>query len=232
MTELEALLDEAREASPGERINLRDPIAAHGEAAIDAMTDWLGDRRLAAFAMRVLERIGLEAEERSAVIEVLAGVDRTELPPHLVVDLDRSLAALGFTSTHATRPRTRTTATAGRSPGRPGLSGRGYWVMRTSPWERPYLWAEAQGGRLRQGWGYADEQNLEVIAATIRRGGGLTDSQQDARRALRMLASWDGGMRLGDMVVTPNLPEYGRLPIFRVIGSYHWSPEFARHFGH
>ena len=31
---------------PGDRILLRDPIAAHGELAIEAMVDWLGDTRL------------------------------------------------------------------------------------------------------------------------------------------------------------------------------------------
>ena len=43
-------------------------------------------------------------------------------------------------------------------------------------------------------------------------------------------------MRLGDIVVAPNLPEYGRLSIFRVDGSYYWEPA-ATHppgerFGH
>ena len=46
-----------------------------------------------------------------------------------------------------------------------------------------------------------------------------------------MLATWDGGMRLGDLVVAPNLPEYGRLSVFRVTGSYSWSPGPARQFG-
>lgn len=67
MEDLEQLLTEARDADPGDRINLRDPIAAHGEVAIDAMTDWLGDSRLAAFAIRVLERIGREPAGWTAV---------------------------------------------------------------------------------------------------------------------------------------------------------------------
>jgi hypothetical protein len=59
-----------------------------------------------------------------------------------------------------------------------------YWAMRTSPWERPYIWAEARAGRLRQGWGSAAEQNLEVIAAVVRRHGELSEEQQmPGRRA-------------------------------------------------
>lgn len=236
MTDLDELLSQAREADPADRINLRDPIAAHGEAAIDAMADWLGDRRLAAFAIRVLERIGRQSEERPAVIAVLAAVDRTELPAHLIGDLDRSLAGLGSPPIRSSRQRPQTVGSPSRPPGVPGVSGRGYWVMRTSPWERPYLWAEAQGGRLRQGWGVVDEQNLEVIATILRRGGTLSGLQLEARRALRMLASWEHGMRFGDVVLAPNLPEYGRLSIFRLAGSYEWSPgpplRFGERFGH
>jgi hypothetical protein len=230
MSELDDLLDEASDADPGDRIDLRDPIAAHGEVAIDAMTDWLADPRLAAFAIRVLERIGRDPGQRPAVLRALTAVDRTELPPHLVGDLDGALAALGARSGSA-----RSAGSGGsrptRPPGTPGQPGRGYWVMRTSPWERPYIWSEAQAGRLRQGWGVEAEQDLEVIAVALRRGDRLTGLQQEARRALRMLASWDNGIRFGDVVVAPNLPEYGRLSVFRVSGSYDWAPEQPRRFG-
>jgi hypothetical protein len=108
--------------------------------------------------------------------------------------------------------------------------------MRTSPYERAYVWGEAVDGRLRQGWGAADEQNLEVIADAIRHGRALTPLQQEARGALRMLASWHNGVHLGDIVVAPNLPQIGRLSIFEVTGSYYWSPdtplEWGERFGH
>ena len=233
MSELDDLLAEARDAEPGDRIILRDPIAAHGQVAIDAMTDWLGDPRLAAFAIRVLERIGRDPSTRPTVVRVLAAIDRAELPAHLAGDVDRTLTSLGA----ATRASGRQSGgRASRPPGTPGQRGRGYWVMRTSPWERPFIWAEAEVGRLRQGWGVADEQDLEVIAAVLRRGDRLTDLQQESRRALRMLASWDNGMRFGDVVVAPSLPEYGRLSIFRVADSYEWAPvaplRFGERFGH
>lgn len=236
MSELDKLLTRARDAEPADRIALRDRIAAHGEAAIDAMSDWLGDRRLAAFAIRVLERIGRQAEGRAAAVAALTAIDQSELPAHLVDDLDRSLTALGSPPGSAGRKTAHRGSRATRSPGRPGVSGRGYWVMRTSPWERPFIWAEAQGGRLRQGWGVVDQQDLRVIEAELRRGDYLDGWQREARGALRMLASWDHAMHLGDVVVAPNLPEYGRLSVFRVTGSYEWDPgpplQWGERFGH
>ena len=223
---LDALLAQARDADPGNRINLRDPIAAHGELAIDAMTDWLGDTRLAAFAIRVLERIGRSDVNRAAVIDVFRAVDRIELPPHLVRDLDEALRGLGAASTRPTRARAARGQSQSPGPrGQLGVEGRGYWVMRTSPWERPFIWAEAERGRLRQGWGWDETQNLEVIAETLRRGGQLSDLQQLAWRARRMRTSAPDGMRVGDIVVAANLPEWGRFSIFRLIGSYTWAPE-------
>ena len=78
-TGLDALLAQAQTAAPMDRIDLRDPIAAYGEQAIDAMTDWLGDPRLAAFAIRVLERIAREPANREAVVATLAAVDQDQL---------------------------------------------------------------------------------------------------------------------------------------------------------
>jgi hypothetical protein len=83
------------------------------------------------------------------------------------------------------------------------------WAMRTSPWERPYIWAEARAGRLRQGWGSAAEQNLEVIAAVVRRHGELSEEQQMAWPSRRMLSTEPDGMRLGDLIQSPNIPEWG-----------------------
>jgi hypothetical protein len=50
---IEGLLALAVTANPLVRIELRDRIAAHGDDAIEAMTDRLADPRLAAFAIRV-----------------------------------------------------------------------------------------------------------------------------------------------------------------------------------
>jgi hypothetical protein len=223
---LDDLLAQAREAPPETRIELRDQIAAHGENAIEAMTDWLGDERLAAFAIRVLERIGREPANRDAVQAVLAAVDRDELPPHLTGDIEQALKSVGGPKSALRR---RTTPT-GRSVGSPGLAGRGYWVMRTSPWERPYIWAEAQRGRLRQGWGWNAEMNLDVIAETRAKGGQLSDEQQAAVRSRRMRTSEPDGMRVGDYIVAPNLPDWGEFSVFELVGSYEYSLDTPRRF--
>src|SRR5512144_391041 len=59
---LAALLADAREADPVHRIDLRDPIAAHGAAAIEAIGPWLREPALAAVAIRVIARAGPDRE--------------------------------------------------------------------------------------------------------------------------------------------------------------------------
>jgi hypothetical protein len=235
MDNLDQLLDRARAADPGERILLRDPIAEHGELAIDAMTDWLGDPRLAAFAVRVLERVGRDQSGRTAVVAVLQGVDRSYLPEHIARDVERTLAALAGDRA-ATRGRPSRRAGQPRSPGTPGVPGRGYWVMRTSPAERAYVWAEAQRGRLRQGWGWNEEMNLERIADIVTAGGELSDEQRMSWRSRRMLPTAHDGMRLEDLVVVPNLPSWGQVCVFRIVGAYRYELDAPRQyderFGH
>ena len=236
MTELrlDDLLAAAGAAGPLDRIAFRDPIAAYGEAAVDAMTDWLADPRLAAFAVRVLERIGRDPANRDAVVATLAAVDRAELAPGLAGDIETALRALGAGPRGGGGSRSAGTL-AERIRGLPGVEGRGYWVMRTSPWERPFIWAEASAGRLRQGWGWDAGQDLDVIAEAVRLGRELTDEQRVAWRSRRMRSTEPDGMRLGDVVVAPNLPAYGQLCVFRLAGSYRWEPvdmgAFDR-FGH
>jgi hypothetical protein len=222
------VLAAAADADPATRIEFRDPIAAHGDDAIEAMTDWLADERLAAFAIRVLMKIGAAPVTRDTVVAVLDAVDREELPAHLARDLDQALLTVA-----GPRPASRAgsrVAPPRRPTGRPGVAGRGYWVMRTSQWERPYVWAEARRGRLRQGWGWNVEMNLHVIAEVVRRGGELSDEQRISWRSRRMLATAPDGIRLGDLVVAPNLPEWGRLSVFRVVGSYEYSMDTPRRF--
>jgi hypothetical protein len=221
---LDALLAEARDAGPLDRIALRDPIAAQGELAIEAMTDWLGEPRLAAFAVRVLERIGRDPEHRAAVAATLASVDREQQPEPMVRDLDAALAALGVTVARRAPARPPTAGPSRRPMSLPGAAGRGYWVMRTSPGRRDLIWSEAVAGRLRQGWGWDEAQNLDVIAEAIRHGIPLDEGQHLARRSRKMRTTERDGMRVGDIVVTPNLPAWGDLSVFRITGSYCWDP--------
>ncbi len=53
---LASLLQAAADAAPDRRIELRDAIAAHGEAAIKGVSPWLTDPALGAFAVRVIRK--------------------------------------------------------------------------------------------------------------------------------------------------------------------------------
>jgi len=89
---LAALLADARQADPAHRIDLRDPIAAHGAAAIEAVGPWLKEPTLAAFAIRVIARAGLDGE-RDAALATLRQA-RRRLDPRLRADVDWALGVL------------------------------------------------------------------------------------------------------------------------------------------
>lgn len=73
MSELDHLLESARTASPATRIELRDEIARHGKAAIEAMLGWIADPTLQRFSVRVLGRVA-DFGERDAALHALASV--------------------------------------------------------------------------------------------------------------------------------------------------------------
>ena len=89
---LSSLLEEARTATPGSRILWRDPIALHGRVAIDGVEPWLEDSTLAAFAIRVIQRVGAQGEPGAAT-KVLRSA-RSRVPPHIQGDIDWALAEL------------------------------------------------------------------------------------------------------------------------------------------
>lgn len=72
---LDQLLETASVADPSVRIQFRDPIAAHGAAAIPRLRNWLVDARLSAFAVRTLEKIAAETPNRRAVLDALGSLD-------------------------------------------------------------------------------------------------------------------------------------------------------------
>jgi hypothetical protein len=92
LMELSALLQEAEAASPMDRIEWRDRIAAHGTRAVQAVTPWLADPALAAFAIRVIERAGANADATEAM-RVLRSA-RATLAPIASRDLDWALGLL------------------------------------------------------------------------------------------------------------------------------------------
>lgn len=63
MTPLQQLLAQAEQATPGERIELRDSIAAHGVDALPGLSTWLEGDRLGLFAARVIERIAMNHQQ-------------------------------------------------------------------------------------------------------------------------------------------------------------------------
>lgn len=106
--QLVALLDEARAASPGQRIEWRDRLAPYGQRAIDGVKPWLVEGALAAFAIRVIWRVGEEGSPEEAIRVLRAA--RGKLPPYLRDDVDWAIKALRAPS-HAA-PAAATTAPA------------------------------------------------------------------------------------------------------------------------
>jgi hypothetical protein len=99
---LATLLARAEGADPTNRIDLRDPIAAHGAAAIEAVAPWLKEPALAAFAIRVIARVGLDGE-REAAQSVLRSA-RRRMDERLRADADWALSVLKVAPARATEP--------------------------------------------------------------------------------------------------------------------------------
>ena len=92
--EIAGLLASARRASPAHRIEWRDRIAAHGQPAIEAIAPWLGEPKLAAFAVRVIERVGHHGDrEREVALGALRGARRA-IDPCVRPDLEWALLHL------------------------------------------------------------------------------------------------------------------------------------------
>jgi hypothetical protein len=93
--DLTELLAHARRAGPVHRIEWRDRIAAHGRPAIEAVRPWLADSKYAAFAIRVIERVGRDGE-REVAVEVLRG-ERRRVDAHIRPDVEWALVNLRAT---------------------------------------------------------------------------------------------------------------------------------------
>jgi hypothetical protein len=105
-----------------------------------------------------------------------------------------------------------------REPGAPRPTR--YWAMRTDQNRRADLWAEIRAGRLRQGWGWDPDMDLQVIAEAVDAGRPLTDWEQQAWGNRRMLTSRDDAIHVGDVVLVPHMPEHRRFSLVRVTGEY------------
>ncbi|MGI8999108.1 MAG: hypothetical protein ACR2GO_05310 [Candidatus Limnocylindria bacterium] len=213
MTEtLEQLVEQARSAPPNQRIELRDPIAAHGTAAVDAMAEWLADPQLTRFAVRVIGRVADLGERDAALSTLRMAFD--EATPDQRADIDAELQRLGFT---ARAPRGRQAATGPRQTVDHSTPG---WMMRTDRNNAEWLWSEVQAGGLRQGWGYAPAQELTLLRNRRERGEPMTRDDDWAWPNRRMLSDEPDGMQIGDLVLLPHLPREWRWSVVRLTGPY------------
>lgn len=97
--QLAGLLEEAQGASPDRRILWRDQIAPFGMRAIDGVEPWLANEVLAAFAVRVILRVGQQGE-REAAAKVLRSA-RRRVPAPVQGDVEWALAALRLAARQA-----------------------------------------------------------------------------------------------------------------------------------
>lgn len=97
-----------------------------------------------------------------------------------------------------------------------------YWALRTDPNRRADLWAEIQAGRLREGWGWDPDMDLQVIAEQLAAEEPLSDWQRQAWDNRRMLTSQPDGVREGDLILVPHMPETKRFSLVRVVGRYEY----------
>lgn len=97
---------------------------------------------------------------------------------------------------------------------------RRYAVMRTDKNVRSFILREFEQGRLRQGWGWKAEHDLRLLRQKIAARTRLTDEERSVWRNRRLLDTESDGLRMGDVIISPNLPEQGRWVIARVSGAY------------
>lgn len=98
-----------------------------------------------------------------------------------------------------------------------------YWVIRTDKKSTDWIWSELREGRLRQGWGYRDDQDLHLIAAALIARQPLNDDQGYTWRGNRRLLETEAdGAKPGDLVLLPHLPRHGSWSVARVCGPYRW----------
>jgi hypothetical protein len=147
--DLNGLLAEAAAADAGTRIEFRDPIAAHGEAAVHAIEPWLMDVRLGAFAIRVLERAASYGARDAAVRALRKAATATGPSPAILADASAALQHLvpkSRSPKSASGARTRSGAKAGSASPEDLVVGRIY--------KRRELHLQGYGGNWQSGISY------------------------------------------------------------------------------
>lgn len=93
MEDLDRVIAQAEAASPLDRMDLRDAVAAHGLAGLDAVEPWLTDPRLSRFAARVAVAVGRNGHAPEAVAVLRRG-ERAAPTPEMRRDIAEQLALL------------------------------------------------------------------------------------------------------------------------------------------
>lgn len=109
-----------------------------------------------------------------------------------------------------------------------------YWAMRTDRDNTEYIFQELKKGKLRQGWGWKKNLDLNLIRGAIDKEKDLDEDQEDVwRRQRRMHPEEGDSIQKGDYLLLPNLPEIGLWSIVQVTGGYHYEidDEF-KNYGH
>jgi hypothetical protein len=98
---------------------------------------------------------------------------------------------------------------------------------------------ELREGRLRQGWGYEDDQDLRRVAKVWGPGFSnwkdLSSAQQETARHFPMLGLAPSDMQAGDIVLLPNLPDPGTFSLCEITGPYDFrmlKVESGQDYGH
>jgi hypothetical protein len=106
---------------------------------------------------------------------------------------------------------------------------RKYWASRPDRKSLDYFYSQLkEEGKLRIGWGYEPDQNLDLIRNIQDEGGDwwnkLTSAQQDAYRNYPFNPRWgEDTIRKGDYVLIPNIPTFGFLSLAEVLDDvYHY----------
>jgi len=97
--QLTSLLEEAQGAAPDRRILFRDQIAPFGTRAIEGVQPWLTSDVLAAFAVRVILRVGQQGEPVAAAKALRAA--RRRVPSRVLGDVEWALTSLRLAAREA-----------------------------------------------------------------------------------------------------------------------------------
>lgn len=109
-----------------------------------------------------------------------------------------------------------------------------YWAMRTDKDSIKFIFRELKKGKLRQGWGWRDDLNLNIIRNALQKGKKLNDDQEDVwRRQRRMHPKEEDSIQKGDYIILPNLPKIGLWSVAKVSGGYNYDIDSKmENFGH